>query len=125
MEREEWQERMGDLFREDLPLISEMIRATESKIIVYPIYDIRTQPLWSRERVVLVGDAIHAISPNAGQGASLALEDAIVRPGACGTRRITHKRSRPMSACVEHGSSARSSIAADWDRARSSPIPSS
>lgn len=78
IESQEWQERMRDLFREDLPLISEMIRATESKIIVYPIYDIRTQPLWSRERVVLVGDAIHAISPNAGQGASLALEDAIV-----------------------------------------------
>lgn len=75
---EEWQERMLDLFREDLPLISEMIRATESTIIAYPIYDIATQPTWHRGSVVLVGDAIHAVSPNAGQGASLAMEDAIV-----------------------------------------------
>ena len=75
---EEWQERMLDLFREDMPLISEMIRATESTIIGYPFYDIPTQPLWHKDRVVLVGDAIHAVSPSAGQGASLAVEDAIV-----------------------------------------------
>jgi 2-polyprenyl-6-methoxyphenol hydroxylase-like FAD-dependent oxidoreductase len=75
---EEWQEHMLDLFREDIPLISEMIRATESTIIGYPFYDIPTQPLWHKGRVVLVGDAIHAVSPSAGQGASLAVEDAMV-----------------------------------------------
>ena len=75
---EEWRERMLNLFQEDLPLISEMIRATESEIISYPIYDIATQPIWHQGPVVLAGDALHAISPNAGQGASLALEDAIV-----------------------------------------------
>jgi 2-polyprenyl-6-methoxyphenol hydroxylase-like FAD-dependent oxidoreductase len=78
IESEEWQARMLDLFREDLPLISEMIRATQSTIIGYPIYDIATQPIWHQGPVVLVGDAIHAVSPNAGQGASLAMEDAIV-----------------------------------------------
>jgi 2-polyprenyl-6-methoxyphenol hydroxylase-like FAD-dependent oxidoreductase len=75
---EEWRARMLDLFREDLPLISEMIRATESAIIGYPIYDIATQPIWHHSPVVLTGDALHAVSPNAGQGASLALEDAMV-----------------------------------------------
>jgi 2-polyprenyl-6-methoxyphenol hydroxylase-like FAD-dependent oxidoreductase len=75
---EEWQERMLDLFTDDLPLISEMIRATESTIIAYPIYDISTQPTWHQGPVLLVGDAVHAVSPNAGQGASLAMEDAIV-----------------------------------------------
>jgi len=75
---EEWQERMLDLFSEDLPLISEMIRATQSTIIGYPIYDIPTQPIWHQDSVVLVGDAIHAVAPSAGQGASLAVEDAIV-----------------------------------------------
>ncbi len=75
---DEWQERMLDLFRGDLSLISEMIRATKSPIISYPIYDIFTQPIWHKGPVVLVGDAIHAVSPNAGQGASLAMEDAIV-----------------------------------------------
>ncbi len=75
---QEWQARMLDLFQGDLPLISEMIRATESAIIGYPIYDIAMQPLWQKGPVVLVGDAIHAVSPNAGQGASLAIEDAMV-----------------------------------------------
>ena len=75
---DEWQERMLDLFSEDLPLISEMIRATQSTIIGYPIYDISTQPIWHQGPVVLVGDAIHAVAPSAGQGASLAVEDAIV-----------------------------------------------
>jgi 2-polyprenyl-6-methoxyphenol hydroxylase-like FAD-dependent oxidoreductase len=78
MVSEEWQERMLDLFREDMPLISKLIWATESTIIGYPFYDIPTQPLWHKGRVVLVGDAIHAVSPSAGQGASLAVEDALV-----------------------------------------------
>ena len=75
---EEWRERMLDLFRGDLPRVSEMIRATESAIIGSPISDIATQPIWHHGPVVLVGDALHAVSPNAGQGASLALEDAMV-----------------------------------------------
>jgi 2-polyprenyl-6-methoxyphenol hydroxylase-like FAD-dependent oxidoreductase len=33
---------------------------------------------WFRERVVLVGDAAHAMTPNMGQGAAMALEDAAV-----------------------------------------------
>jgi 2-polyprenyl-6-methoxyphenol hydroxylase-like FAD-dependent oxidoreductase len=78
IESDTWQERMLDLFREDRPLISEMIRATQSTIIGYPISDIVTQPTWHQGPVVLVGDALHAISPSAGQGASLAMEDAIV-----------------------------------------------
>ncbi|GCE07042.1 FAD-dependent oxidoreductase [Dictyobacter aurantiacus] len=78
IESDEWQTRMLDLFRDDMPLISDMIRATDSKIIGYPFYDIHTQPIWYREGMVLVGDALHAVSASAGQGASMAIEDAIV-----------------------------------------------
>jgi 2-polyprenyl-6-methoxyphenol hydroxylase-like FAD-dependent oxidoreductase len=35
-------------------------------------------PSWHRGRVVLVGDAAHAVGPHAGQGASMAIEDALV-----------------------------------------------
>jgi len=43
-----------------------------------PIHDVPTLPSWHRERVVLIGDAAHAMSPAGGQGASLALEDAML-----------------------------------------------
>jgi len=37
----------------------------------------RTAPVWSRGRTVLVGDAVHVPSPSSGQGASLAIESAV------------------------------------------------
>lgn len=46
-------------------------------IVITPMLDVATLPAWSRRRVVLIGDAAHATSPHAGQGASLALEDAL------------------------------------------------
>lgn len=44
----------------------------------YPIFDMPPLPVWSTGRVVLLGDAAHAIGPHAGQGASMAIEDALV-----------------------------------------------
>ena len=46
-------------------------------IIVTDTLDIATLPQWSRGRVVLIGDAAHATTPHAGQGASIALEDGL------------------------------------------------
>jgi len=41
------------------------------------VFDIQSLPTWHTGRVMLIGDAAHAVSPNAGQGASMALEDAM------------------------------------------------
>jgi len=61
----------------------------------YPIYDLPKLPSWHKERVVLVGDAAHAVGPHAGQGASMAIEDALVL-AACmeGERDCEHAFSR-------------------------------
>ena len=74
---DEWRQHLLDVLQEEQPFLREIIGATEC-ITGYPVYDIATQPLWHKSSVVLVGDAIHAVSPTAGQGASLAMEDAIV-----------------------------------------------
>jgi 2-polyprenyl-6-methoxyphenol hydroxylase-like FAD-dependent oxidoreductase len=73
---DEWRQRLLDMHRDDLPLIREIIGSTQDNIAGYGLYDIPTQPIWSSDRVVLTGDAVHAVSPSSGQGASMAMEDA-------------------------------------------------
>ena len=48
-----------------------------ANIMVTDTLDVASLPTWSRKRTLLIGDAAHATSPHAGQGASLALEDAM------------------------------------------------
>ena len=74
----EWQRRLLDVHQDDPAFIQEIIRATESSIGAYPVYDVPSTPIWHTGPIVLLGDAAHATSPSAGQGSSLAMEDAIV-----------------------------------------------
>jgi FAD-dependent urate hydroxylase len=71
-------ERLLELHREDPPWVSDIIRATPRLLGPWPIYDLLAMPRWHTDRVCLLGDAAHAMSPSAGQGASLAMEDAMV-----------------------------------------------
>jgi 2-polyprenyl-6-methoxyphenol hydroxylase-like FAD-dependent oxidoreductase len=66
------------LHRDD-PLDSAAILAAQrSAIRAYPDYDVPTLPHWHTGQIVLMGDAAHAVTPHSGQGASMALEDALV-----------------------------------------------
>jgi 2-polyprenyl-6-methoxyphenol hydroxylase-like FAD-dependent oxidoreductase len=56
--------------------VPQIVDAAEN-IVVSDTLDVATLPTWSRKRTLLIGDAAHATSPHAGQGASLALEDAM------------------------------------------------
>lgn len=73
-----WRQGLLHRHRHDHAPITEIIRATEGKIGRWPSYDLPSLPTWHRGPVGLIGDAAHATSPHVGQGASLALEDAIV-----------------------------------------------
>ena len=71
------------------PLAAEMIEATpEEAILVNDIVDRPPSRTTGRGRITLVGDAAHPTTPNLGQGACQALEDAVVladslsRPGS-------------------------------------------
>lgn len=61
--------------------VPRILDHVEGEIGAYGIFDLAHVPRWHRGRVVAVGDAVHATSPNAGQGASLALEDAATLAG--------------------------------------------
>ena len=74
----EWKRTLVDLFEEDAGPACDIINATADEIAAFPIYDMPVVPRWHRDAMVILGDAAHATSPSSGQGASLAIEDAIV-----------------------------------------------
>jgi FAD-dependent urate hydroxylase len=74
---DEWRRRAVALFEGDPSFIVRLIERTP-EIGATPIHDLPSIPQWQRGRSVLMGDAAHAVSPSAGQGASLAIEDALV-----------------------------------------------
>jgi 2-polyprenyl-6-methoxyphenol hydroxylase-like FAD-dependent oxidoreductase len=56
--------------------IGELIENTGAPLRLN-VFDLPSLPTWHRARVVLVGDAAHAMTPTSGQAAALALEDAM------------------------------------------------
>ena len=44
----------------------------------WPLFERDPLPLWSRGRIVLIGDACHPMKPHMGQGAGMAIEDAAI-----------------------------------------------
>lgn len=67
------------LFQGWYPAIPALIQATPADAVLRTdIYDRPPLAAWSRGRVTLLGDAAHPMTPNLGQGACQALEDAIV-----------------------------------------------
>jgi 2-polyprenyl-6-methoxyphenol hydroxylase-like FAD-dependent oxidoreductase len=69
--------RVADAFRGWHEPIEALV-STTSKVMRTAIYDVPSLPTWHVGRVMLLGDAAHAMSPAGGQGASLALEDAMM-----------------------------------------------
>lgn len=76
--RDELKKQFGDFD----PMFSQMIDDTpESRIIRNDLWDLKPIRKWHSGRSCLLGDAAHAITPNLGQGAGLAIEDAWVLAG--------------------------------------------
>ena len=70
---------LTELFSEFHNDILNIISATKKKqVIISDIIDLKPIDKWQNENVCLVGDAAHATTPNLGQGACQAIEDAYV-----------------------------------------------
>jgi 2-polyprenyl-6-methoxyphenol hydroxylase-like FAD-dependent oxidoreductase len=81
----QWRELVLDAMRADATPAAAIVEATALEDVVGGnSFDIPTTPRWHNERMVLVGDAAHAASPAAAQGASMALEDAVALAAALG-----------------------------------------
>jgi 2-polyprenyl-6-methoxyphenol hydroxylase-like FAD-dependent oxidoreductase len=73
-----WRKALADAFAEDNTPAAEIISSTRDRITVTSAYDIPTLPTWHNDSMIVIGDAAHAASPSTAQGASLALEDAVI-----------------------------------------------
>jgi 2-polyprenyl-6-methoxyphenol hydroxylase-like FAD-dependent oxidoreductase len=68
--------------------VEQLIAATDESVILrHDIYDRPVLGRWGNGRVTLLGDAAHAMTPNLGQGACQAIEDAVVLARELAARR--------------------------------------
>ncbi len=70
---EEVQEAFGEFHPEVRTVLAACPQATKA-----PLLERKPMPLWSDRRVVLLGDACHPMPPHMGQGAGMAIEDAVM-----------------------------------------------
>jgi salicylate hydroxylase len=70
------------------PLVHDLVAATDpGSVITRPIYELPSFAPWRRGRLVLAGDAAHAMLPSIGQGLNMGLEDATVLADALDSER--------------------------------------
>ncbi|AHG65178.1 FAD-dependent monooxygenase [Advenella mimigardefordensis] len=69
------QEEMLAAFEGYNPTVQNLIRSTEN-ITKWPLLNRNPLPIWSRGRLVMLGDACHPMKPHMAQGACMAIEDA-------------------------------------------------
>ncbi len=77
---EAWQRRLAELYAQDVGPAAGLVQASDPADIMRasPTHSLPHLPVWHAGRMVVIGDAAHAPTPSSGQGASLAIEDAVV-----------------------------------------------
>jgi 2-polyprenyl-6-methoxyphenol hydroxylase-like FAD-dependent oxidoreductase len=75
---ERWRQMLTDLFADDATTAADMIQATQGELAGWATHDLSSVPTWHRGPMIVIGDAAHATAPSSGQGASMAVEDAVV-----------------------------------------------
>ena len=73
-----WRRQLAALFADDRGPAVSLIEGGRLELAADNTHDLGHVPIWHRGPMVLVGDAAHAPAPSSGQGASMAIEDAVV-----------------------------------------------
>lgn len=78
--KEQWSKNhIEEYYQTYHPLIKDLISSTQTEdIYSAEISDLKPTDQWYKGKVCLIGDAAHATTPNMGQGACQAIEDAYV-----------------------------------------------
>lgn len=74
----DWKDLVLDHLDEDRTPAAGVVRASRDDVLAVNARHLPSTPVWHDDRIALVGDAVHACSPAAGIGATLAIEDAVV-----------------------------------------------
>lgn len=112
---DEWRAQLQELFAGDAGPIAALLENGRLELAADNTHDLPSIPRWSRGPTVVIGDAAHAPSPSSGQGAAMAIEDAVVLAQCLRDRRTVadaletyeRLRRRRVERIVAHG--ARSS----------------
>lgn len=119
VDSDNWIEQLIDLCSGDAGPAVEIIKATTNRLTAWKTYDMPRVPHWHNERMVIIGDAAHAASPSSGQGASMAIEDAVLLskclrdfPFADAFPAFVDLRRERVEAIVAHGARSSSDKAA-------------
>lgn len=73
----QWRTALSALLRDERSPAFDIVNAAH-RILVTNAYDLPAVRTWHRAGMLVIGDAAHAASPATGQGASMALEDAVI-----------------------------------------------
>jgi 2-polyprenyl-6-methoxyphenol hydroxylase-like FAD-dependent oxidoreductase len=74
----QWRTWLLELLADDRGPAREIVAAAPPPLSGWATYDMPTVRRWHRGHLIVIGDAAHATAPSAGQGAAMALEDAVV-----------------------------------------------
>ena len=75
----DWRRWLHELMDGDVGPAHEIIDAAPGPMVGWATYDMPVVERWHNNRdMIIIGDAAHATAPSAGQGASMALEDAVI-----------------------------------------------
>lgn len=78
LDQDAWMAHIRALHADDPAPVRTILDIAQHAVGAWPINDLPALPTWHTDRVCLIGDAAHAVSPSTGQGASLAMEDAAI-----------------------------------------------